>query len=215
MATPDGEMALRRFVAHASSASVHGLAEFLAELDALGAPRSAFAAAADADALEAARIEFLGAKSGRLKAVQKGLGTVAGRRQARGRQAVQRGQSSRSKPRSPRRSERLGQRRSREQPASRVRSHAARHAAAARPPASDHADDRRAQGHHGPARLHAWPTGPEIEDEWHNFEALNIPAAHPARDPLENFYLADGRRRRTTRRRRCCCAARPARCRSA
>ena len=37
--------------------------------------------------------------------------------------------------------------------------------------------------------------GPEIEDEWHNFEALNIPAAHPARDPLENFYLATGRGR--------------------
>jgi len=32
--------------------------------------------------------------------------------------------------------------------------------------------------------------GPEVEDEWHNFEALNIPADHPARDPLENFYLA-------------------------
>jgi phenylalanyl-tRNA synthetase alpha chain len=32
--------------------------------------------------------------------------------------------------------------------------------------------------------------GPEIEDEWHNFEALNIPQAHPARDALENFYLA-------------------------
>jgi phenylalanyl-tRNA synthetase alpha chain len=32
--------------------------------------------------------------------------------------------------------------------------------------------------------------GPEVEDSWHNFEALNIPAAHPARDPLENFYLA-------------------------
>ncbi len=31
--------------------------------------------------------------------------------------------------------------------------------------------------------------GPEIEDEWHNFEALNIPESHPARDPLENFYL--------------------------
>lgn len=31
--------------------------------------------------------------------------------------------------------------------------------------------------------------GPEIEDERHNFEALNIPADHPARDPLENFYL--------------------------
>src|SRR5262245_53086420 len=34
-------------------------------------------------------------------------------------------------------------------------------------------------------------TGPEIEDEWHNFEALNIPPAHPARDPVENFYLDD------------------------
>lgn len=32
--------------------------------------------------------------------------------------------------------------------------------------------------------------GPEIEDEYHNFEALNIPADHPARDPLDNFYLA-------------------------
>ncbi len=32
--------------------------------------------------------------------------------------------------------------------------------------------------------------GPEVEDEWHNFEALNIPESHPARDPLENFYLA-------------------------
>ena len=34
--------------------------------------------------------------------------------------------------------------------------------------------------------------GPEIEDEYHNFEALNIPADHPARDPLDNFYLATG-----------------------
>lgn len=32
--------------------------------------------------------------------------------------------------------------------------------------------------------------GPEIEDEYHNFEALNIPPDHPARDPLDNFYLA-------------------------
>jgi len=33
-------------------------------------------------------------------------------------------------------------------------------------------------------------SGPEIEDEHHNFEALNIPLDHPARDPLDNFYLA-------------------------
>jgi phenylalanyl-tRNA synthetase alpha chain len=32
-------------------------------------------------------------------------------------------------------------------------------------------------------------TGPEVEDEWHNFVALNIPPEHPARDPLDNFYL--------------------------
>ena len=32
--------------------------------------------------------------------------------------------------------------------------------------------------------------GPEVEDEWHNFEALNIPPEHPARNPLDNFYLA-------------------------
>jgi phenylalanyl-tRNA synthetase alpha chain len=30
---------------------------------------------------------------------------------------------------------------------------------------------------------------PEVEDEWHNFQALNIPLEHPARDPLENFYI--------------------------
>ena len=32
--------------------------------------------------------------------------------------------------------------------------------------------------------------GREIEDEHHNFNALNIPEDHPARDPLDNFYLA-------------------------
>src|SRR3984957_17814004 len=34
--------------------------------------------------------------------------------------------------------------------------------------------------------------GPEVEDEFHNFVALNIPASHPARDPLDNFYLEQG-----------------------
>ena len=34
--------------------------------------------------------------------------------------------------------------------------------------------------------------GPEVEDEWHNFDALNIPRGHPARDPRDNFYLRDG-----------------------
>jgi phenylalanyl-tRNA synthetase alpha chain len=33
-------------------------------------------------------------------------------------------------------------------------------------------------------------SGPELEDEFHNFVALNIPRSHPARDPLDNFYIA-------------------------
>jgi phenylalanyl-tRNA synthetase alpha chain len=35
----------------------------------------------------------------------------------------------------------------------------------------------------------ATAVGPEVEDEFHNFVALNIPQQHPARDPLDNFYL--------------------------
>ncbi|MEK7208100.1 MAG: phenylalanine--tRNA ligase subunit alpha [Patescibacteria group bacterium] len=31
--------------------------------------------------------------------------------------------------------------------------------------------------------------GPEIETEWHNFDALNIPADHPARDMQDTFWL--------------------------
>jgi phenylalanyl-tRNA synthetase alpha chain len=39
--------------------------------------------------------------------------------------------------------------------------------------------------------------GPEVEDDWHNFEALNIPADHPARAMHDTFYFADGRLLRT------------------
>lgn len=39
--------------------------------------------------------------------------------------------------------------------------------------------------------------GPEIEDDWHNFEALNIPADHPARAMHDTFYFGDGRLLRT------------------
>jgi phenylalanyl-tRNA synthetase alpha chain len=39
--------------------------------------------------------------------------------------------------------------------------------------------------------------GPEIEDDFHNFEALNIPANHPARALHDTFYFGDGRLLRT------------------
>jgi phenylalanyl-tRNA synthetase alpha chain len=42
--------------------------------------------------------------------------------------------------------------------------------------------------------------GPELEDEFHNFIALNIPPSHPARDPLDNFYIVSGSDEATKRR---------------
>ncbi|HCA38860.1 MAG: phenylalanine--tRNA ligase subunit alpha [Phycisphaerales bacterium] len=35
-------------------------------------------------------------------------------------------------------------------------------------------------------------TGPEVEDEWHNFTALNVPESHPAREAIDNYYLEGG-----------------------
>jgi phenylalanyl-tRNA synthetase alpha chain len=165
------------------------LAEFLSELDALSAAASsAFAAAGDADALEAARIEFLGAKSGRLKAVQKQLGAIdksekpaAGKRLNEVKDEIQAA------------FDQAGQRLA---------------GAQATGQSSEHFDRTLPGMRRRLGRLHpitqtieelkdimgrlgfSVADGPEIEDEWHNFVALNIPADHPARDPLENFYLS-------------------------
>ena len=58
-----------------------------------------------------------------------------------------------------------------------------------RPPAPDHARHAR----HGRllrlARLHG-RRGPEVETDWNNFEALNIPPDHPARDEQDTFYVS-------------------------
>jgi phenylalanyl-tRNA synthetase alpha chain len=165
------------------------LAEFLAELDGLVQQGlAAFGAAADVPSLEAARVSFLGAKSGRLKDVQKGLAgvgkpdkPVAGKRfnevktqleaafdAAQGRLAALKASGpglSQFDPTIPGRRPRLG------------RLH----------PLSQTIEDlKEIWGRLG----FTLADGPEVEDEWHNFEALNIPADHPARDPLENFYLA-------------------------
>jgi phenylalanyl-tRNA synthetase alpha chain len=173
------------------------LQDFLTELDRLAADGStAFAKAVDAAGLEAARVEFLGAKSGRLKAAQKGLGAVAGL----------------DKPAAGKRFNET-----------KVQLEAALVAAQERlaggsPPAEKHepfdptlpGGREYQKGRHPFVMGHLHPLtqtieelkdimgrlgftvadGPEIEDEWHNFEALNIPPSHPARDPLENFYLA-------------------------
>jgi phenylalanyl-tRNA synthetase alpha chain len=152
--------------------------------DAVGA----FASASDADALEACRVAFLGAKSGRLKGVQKLLGTVGqAHRPAAGRRFNE------------------------------VKEAVLTAAEAARGRLSGESDGLaaidvtlpgtvRRLGHVHPvtdtirrlqeimARLGFESVeGPEVEDQWHNFEALAIPADHPARDPLDNFYVAVAR----------------------
>ncbi|MBN8733896.1 MAG: phenylalanine--tRNA ligase subunit alpha [Acidobacteria bacterium] len=40
-------------------------------------------------------------------------------------------------------------------------------------------------------------SGPEVETEWHNFDALNIPPTHPARDMQDTFWLEQGNLLRT------------------
>jgi phenylalanyl-tRNA synthetase alpha chain len=165
------------------------LPAFLAALDDLIAAASkAFDSADDSASLETARVEFLGAKSGRLKAVQQQMGALAGPdRPAAGKrfnevkQAIQSGFQAAQ--------DRLG-------------------AGMAGVVRDRHFDPTVPGTRLRLGRLHPLTQtieelkdimgrlgftvalGPEIEDEWHNFEALNIPADHPARDPLENFYLA-------------------------
>jgi phenylalanyl-tRNA synthetase alpha chain len=165
------------------------LREFLAQLDAMrAAAEQAFAAAADDSALEAGRVEYLGAKNGQLRSLQKQLGAVdpsdkpaAGKRFNEVKTAVEAALA-----------------------AAQTRIASAATAADSRAPVDLTLPGPRPKlGHLHPltqtieelkdimGRLgFTVAVGPEIEDEWHNFEALNIPRSHPARDPLENFYLA-------------------------
>ena len=162
------------------------LAEFLADLDTVvEQAQAAFGSADSADALETARVEFLGAKSGKLKKAQQGLGKVdkadkptAGKRFNEVKQLVEAAFAK-----------------------------AQENSAGAGVDASDAFDVTLPGEPVRLGRLHPITQtiremkdimgrlgftaveGPEIEDDWHNFEALNIPLSHPARDPLDNFYL--------------------------
>ena len=168
------------------------LAAFLAELDELAATADrAFAAATTSDALEAARIDFLGAKSGRLKSTQKGLGAVAATDK-------------------PAAGKRFNEVKGQVEGAFVAATERLKAGTAAAGAGGDFDPTLPGTllrlGHLHPitqtidelkdimGRLgFSVASGPEIEDERHNFDALNIPAAHPARDPLENFYLSTGR----------------------
>ena len=164
------------------------LQNFLSTLDALeGEASGAFEAAADSESLEAARVRYLGQKSGALREAQKLMGSIeksdkkaAGMRLNELKSNIQTAfENSKS---------RLGG------------------------SDSDGVDPtfdptlpgiRPELGHVHPVTqtiTHLMEImgrmgfeaaeGPEVEDPWHNFVALNIPEDHPARDPLDNFYLA-------------------------
>ncbi|MFM7107203.1 MAG: phenylalanine--tRNA ligase subunit alpha, partial [Planctomycetaceae bacterium] len=162
---------------------------FLAELAAFrGDVERSLAHVADSSALEQARVEFLGARSGRLKALQKVLSALASADRPAGGRSFNEAKAA------------VGELFAAAQ--TRIES------GAGGATAGDAIDvtlpgDPFALGHLHPitqtilqvqeimARLGFESVdGPEIEDQWHNFEALAIPAEHPARDPLDNFYLA-------------------------
>jgi|OM-RGC.v1.004966165 phenylalanyl-tRNA synthetase alpha chain len=164
------------------------LEAFVAELDELRteAERN-LADATDAAALETARVSLLGAKSGRLKLAQRGLGQLAKADKPAGgkhfnavKQAVDELFSAAQ---------------------ARITAAAAGPIAAAidvtlpgepirlgrvHPLSQTIRRVAAIMGHLGFEVV----DGPEVEDQWHNFEALAIPAEHPARDPLDNFYLS-------------------------
>lgn len=165
------------------------LESFLTELERLrGAAASSLAAAADAAAVEQARIEFAGARSGQLKAVQKLLGGIAPA----------------DKPEAGRRFNEVKAAIAELFAAAQGRTAAMADAAApvdvtlpgtAQPLGHLHPVTqtiRRVQEIMGRLGFES-VDGPEVEDPWHNFEALAIAPEHPARDPLDNFYLAVAR----------------------
>jgi len=164
------------------------LADFLAQLDELrDAARGRMEAAGDAELLEVARVEFLGAKAGRIREIQKSLGKIdkadkpaAGKRFNEVKRdveacyaAVQQRLEAATKD---------SQDRSPFDPTVPGTPLTVGHL---HPITQTIGHMKEIMGRLGFTAVE----GPEIEDEWHNFEALNIPLSHPARDPLDNFYL--------------------------
>lgn len=168
--------------------STVSLESALLDLDGLeSSGLSALGAATTAEAVEAARIEYLGQKQGRVKAAQERLKSLepAGKRA-------------------------YGQRFNAVKQALEAALEAARTRVERRSVAAGAIDvtlpgSRPKLGHRHPLSQTAdelidlfgrfgfsVARGPEVEDIRHNFDALNIPPSHPARDPLDNFYLSEG-----------------------
>ena len=159
---------------------------FQLELDRLhGDAAVALADISDAAAIEAARIEFAGARSGRLKAAQKLLGEldpadkpVGGRLFNETKAAVARLlEAAQAK---------LGSHHAEIEPVDVTLPGESVALGHVHPITRTIREVQEIMGRLGFESV----DGPEVEDQWHNFEALAIAAEHPARDPLDNFYLS-------------------------
>ncbi|EMI47170.1 phenylalanine--tRNA ligase subunit alpha [Rhodopirellula sp. SWK7] len=164
------------------------LQNFLSRLDQLQSDaESAFSGASNAESLEEARVVFLGAKNGQFKDVQKMLGGIeptdkraAGMRLNEVKNAINDAFSAAKEALE-------GGGDSQVDPTFDPSLPGARPALGHIHPITQTIDHlTEIMGRMG----FEVAEGPEVEDPWHNFVALNIPEDHPARDPLDNFYLA-------------------------
>jgi phenylalanyl-tRNA synthetase alpha chain len=166
------------------------LSEALAELDALrAAGLAAFAQATGTAQVESARVEYLGQKHGRVKAAQERLkGLEPSSKKSYG----QRFNAVKTELEAAFESARVRVERKAEGTAGLdVTLPGLRPRLGHRHPLTQTAEELiDLFGRFG----FAVARGPEVEDVRHNFDALNIPPSHPARDPLDNFYLAVGDR---------------------
>jgi len=171
------------------SATAMSIEEFVKQLDELSQKATlAFSNASDATSLDEARVTFLGAKKGELKSLQKNMGAVPGesKKEAGMKLNAVKGEIQKAF----------------EDAKARLGGGAGDQAADVKFDATLPGNPIRLGRLHPitqtiselkdiMGRLGFTPAeGPEVEDDYHNFEALNIPRVHPARDPLDNFYLS-------------------------
>lgn len=163
------------------------VADFLSRLEDLQREaRAAFTAAADGPALDRTRIEFLGAKKGRLRLAQKNLGSLdkadkpaAGKGFNAAKAAIEAAFQTAQ--------QRLARPAAEQVSGTDVSVPGTPLVLGSLHPITQTIRElEEIMGRLGFGVVE----GPEVEDQWHNFDALNIPRSHPARDPLDNFYLA-------------------------
>lgn len=164
------------------------LSDFAQQLDQLiSDANGSFDNVTDIESLEEARVEFLGAKKGRLKAAQKLMGSVAkedkpaaGKKFNEVKQAIETAfQSKKAELGGPATTKKSAGEFDPTLPGKEFR------LGRLHPITQTIEELKDIMGRLG----FSVADGPEIEDDYHNFEALNIPREHPARDPLDNFYL--------------------------